>query len=151
MRRCKSCGETFASDELVKSRRSSGGVAGLCLACNRKRRRSCERPFGIEATNHAVELAPDRAPAERLRAALEQQRDQGRPWRVAWPLALRVALDGLDPLDQIEWRRVFNATRGSWEGSFKGLDWPVASGPALALPDERDDDHAGVIGAQVAA
>src|SRR3954471_7566645 len=44
---------------------------------------------------------------QRLRRELEQQRERGRPFRVAWPIALSKALADLPLQQAIFWRSVF--------------------------------------------
>ncbi|MGB9378431.1 MAG: hypothetical protein WCB04_13065 [Mycobacteriales bacterium] len=74
---------------------------------------------------------------ELLRVELKRQREDGRPFAVAWPLALAVALDGLDPAF---WRSVFMQQRGVWEANYCG----TATGAFFAYdrePSQRSRDQ----------
>ncbi len=74
-------------------------------------------------------------PPERLCIELERQRELGRPFRVAWPLALNVALRGLYWHRQVEWRTSFNELRRVWAASYS---CPMAreSAAGLFVPDD---------------
>lgn len=138
-RMCSKCGKEKPVSEFSRLARGRNGLETECRTCrNRRRRRSkaiADRPNGHEAINQAVEHAPDPQPAIRLRIELERLRDAGRPWRVAWPIAVGGALRDLPPGEAASWRRVFNETRGAWQGSYCGIPWPVAS-RRLVVPDD---------------
>jgi len=117
--KCNMCGSTDAA-QLVKSKRSRAGVYSLCYGCRRQQRRMRETPLGTEAVNLAVDQAPDREPAIRLRVELEHARRAGRPWSSAWPLAQSRALKDLHPMLAVSWRRAFSGTRAAWESAYEG-------------------------------
>lgn len=75
-----------------------------------------------------------------MRAELERQRDQDRPFKLAWLVALRVALDGLRGIEHREWHCVFVAMRDVWESSYLGLPSTASaslSTLAMCLPDDE--------------
>src|SRR5215207_10611902 len=133
---CSRCKRAQPLTSFCPDRRSRSGVMPECRACRASRRRMTAFPDGVFATNLLVEQAPDPAPAIRLRAELERQRDAGRPWRAAWPFAVGQAVRNLSPGEAASWRRAFSETRGAWQGSYCGITWPGVSRP-MFLPDEK--------------
>ena len=63
-------------------------------------------------------------PPERLRAELERQRDRDRPFRIAWPIAINVALRDLGVHEQVWWRGTFNEQKQVWATSYSRLTSP---------------------------
>jgi hypothetical protein len=57
---------------------------------------------------------------QRLRRELEQQRERGRPFRVAWPIALSKALADLPLQQAIFWRSVFTEQASVWHPNYSG-------------------------------
>lgn len=74
------------------------------------------------------------APPELLRAALVAERDSGRPFGRAWPVALAVALRGAQTGDERDvWAGALEATRGAWEAAYGRQDAPVCERALAAL------------------
>lgn len=141
-RRCALCRTEKAISEFARCPRSRGGRELRCRSCRNRTRRDRwqelrDYPNGVAATNVLVDLAPSPRPAIRLRAELERQRDRGRTFRKAWPVALSVALADLPLAEATSWRRIFTETRGAWASAYGRLPFPVASGPTFALDEER--------------
>ena len=60
-------------------------------------------------------------PPERLRQELVLQRERGRPFRAAWPVALNVALRDEALMSAIWWRQVLDGEqRAVWAASYGG-------------------------------
>lgn len=76
-------------------------------------------------------------PPQALRHELERQRDRGRPFRVAWPIALHAALDDLSRDQQAWWRITLSDQRGVWSVSYQRLPWPANRRPGLMVPERE--------------
>jgi hypothetical protein len=70
------------------------------------------------------------SPPARLRRTLEEQRDHGRSFRQAWPVAMNVALADAGMAADF-WRQVFTDQRGVWATSYSRAPWPANRLPAL--------------------
>lgn len=130
---CKTCGACLPLEDFA-ARGNRRGPSWHCRPCSRASKRTQERrradPDGRDAISFAVDHAPDRAPAIRLREELECHREGGRPWRSAWPHAQSVALRDLPVSEAEEWRQAFSAMQRAWEASYEG----TATGLVMDLP-----------------
>lgn len=137
---CHACKIAKPLSEYMPSPRNADGYELRCKPCTYARRREQEiarqRPNSLQGVNRHIDTVPDSRPPVRLRVELQRQRDAGKPFRAAWPPALRAALRGLTPREAAEWRAVFNATRPAWQGHYCGLPWPIVSGLSLFVPDD---------------
>ena len=68
---------------------------------------------------------------------LEAQRGRGRPFRIAWPIAMSAALRDLGVQEQVWWRRTFNEQKQVWQTSYSRLPWPANRRPALFVPERE--------------
>jgi hypothetical protein len=57
---------------------------------------------------------------ERLRRELEHQRERGRSFRQAWPVAVNAAVRGLDTTEEIVWRQAWREQRSVWQANYGG-------------------------------
>ena len=130
---CTRCGAEKQLGEFPVNRRCRQGRGTQCLACDNARKRASEiaarDPESAPAVNRLVESAPDPRPAVALREELQRQRDRDRPWQSAWPVAVNVALRGLEPREAVSWRVAFSSTRAFWHANYQRVAWPTRTAP----------------------
>lgn len=126
-RTCRTCGEKFGRDQLVKSASSPGGVLDWCNGCRTEHRRRQEAFGGIDTTNRAIDAVPDPQPAVHLRESLARHRSAGMPFEPAFRAAVPVALRDLPPKERGHWRLAFEQTTDAWRAAYH------REGPRLAL------------------
>ncbi len=80
-------------------------------------------------------------PPQRLRRELERQRDRGRAFRIAWPVAVSTALAGLPLRQQVFWRSTFTEQRGVWHACYSGPNRSkqLSRSDAMEEPSSRSD------------
>ena len=76
-------------------------------------------------------------PPEALRIELQQQRDRGRSFRQAWPIAMSRALADLGVNEQVFWRRTWADQKAVWATSYSRAPWPANNRPALFIPERE--------------
>lgn len=79
---------------------------------------------GLDDDRWKVTVMTADSPPAKLRLALEQQRDCGRPFKTAWLIAVNAALQDQDGLAPV-WRRIFNEQRQVWATSYSRAPWPA--------------------------
>ena len=133
-RTCRRCHVAKPASASGASPTGRDGLDARCREC----KRSPAQELAVEHANTLIDNAPDRWPAERLRAELERQRERGAAFDVAWRIGLDVAVDGLTPREQASWVRAFTSTRSAWTAGFHRITWPPNAGPGLfVVGDER--------------
>ena len=72
-------------------------------------------------------------PLGRLRDRLAAARRDGEPFGQAWASAVDAALDGLDRMEEINWRAAIVGTADAWRAAYNREPYePTASAVALA-------------------
>lgn len=143
LKRCSKCDELKPIVEYGRVSKVRTGLSAECTVCAGKRKRRAELissfPNGPTATNHLVDLAPDRQPAVRLRLELQRRRDAGERFSQAWPMAVEVAVRELPPGDAAEWVLAFQWAQTRWLAGYR----PdlVCGRTRLFAPDEPEPER----------
>jgi hypothetical protein len=143
---CKLCGGSeirFA--DMAKSRSKKDGrqyTWGVCLACDRKRKRRWERmrasiPRGENGrVVEAVAPASDPWPARMLGELLRDDRDRGHfDFTDVWEENVKFVLRRVRPPERKAWRAAFEETRAGWQAAFDRVP-----GPGFTLSEELTDE-----------